>query len=162
MMQDDLEREVPHIREVNSLLTVRSTRGAEEELIVGDLIEEIPEDSQKLTALKEYVLSSPTYPNWVISPDGQLTTITLELNPYVLPEIGEEDLLGGFDEEAVTDGPAMQAVTSIEENEAILAAKAVMERYEGENFRTFISGGPVYGSSIQDSMQSNLPKFSGI
>ncbi|MFZ8996179.1 MAG: efflux RND transporter permease subunit [bacterium] len=174
-MQDDLEREVPHIREVNSLLTVRSTRGAEDELIVGDLIEEIPEDSQRLAALKEYVLSSPTYPNWVISPDGQLTTITLELNPYVLPESGEEDLLGGFDdtamdadlmggfdEAAATDGTDMQAVTSVEENEAIIATKAVMERYEGENFRTFISGGPVYGSSIQDSMQSNLPKFSGI
>ncbi|MGA1177100.1 MAG: hypothetical protein ACO30O_16105, partial [bacterium] len=143
-MQDDLEREVPHIREVNSLLTVRSTRGAEDELIVGDLIEEIPEDSQKLAALKEYVLSSPTYPNWVISPDGQLTTITLELNPYVLPETGEEDLLGGFDDTAMdadlmggfdqaaaTDGPDMQAVTSVEENEAIIATKAVMERYEG-------------------------------
>ena len=159
-MQDDLEREVPHIREVNSLLTVRSTRGAEDELIVGDLIEEIPEDSQKLAALKEYVLSSPTYPNWVISPDGQLTTITLELNPYVLPESGEEDLLGGFDdtamdadlmggfdEAAATDGPDMQAVTSVEENEAILAAKAVMARYEEKTFEL----------SSQEAQSTGLP-----
>jgi predicted RND superfamily exporter protein len=175
-MQDDLEREVPHIREVNSLLTVRSTRGAEDELIVGDLIEEIPQDAAQMAALKEYVLNSPTYPNWVISPDGTLTTITLELNPYVLPETQGDDLLGGFDDAAAADeliggfddaaAPAeaapMQAVSSVEENEAILATRAVMERYESEGFRTFISGGPVYGSSIQASMQANLPKFSGI
>ncbi len=148
-MQDDLERRSPHPRSQQPA-DRQIYQGAEDELIVGDLIEEIPEDSQKLAALKEYVLSSPTYPNWVISPDGQLTTITLELNPYVLPESGEEDLLGGFDdtamdadlmggfdEAAATDGPDMQAVTSVEENEAILAAKAVMERYEGRKLSNF-------------------------
>ena len=165
-LQNDLEREVPHIREVNSLLTVRATRGVTDELIVGDLIEEIPTDPEQLQQLREYVLNSPTYPNWIISADGRVTTITLELNPYVLPEVqGEEDLLAGFSEgEDLLDsgGEEMQPVTSVEENQAIAAIREVMTRYQSSEFRLFLSGGPVYGSAIQDSMQSNLPVFSGI
>ncbi len=169
-MQKDLEKEVPYIRDVTSLLTVRDTRGSEDELIVRDLIEDIPTDPAQLKALKEYVLSSPSYPNWIISEDGKLTNITLELVPFVLENPSEEDALTGFDDEttaiaSIDREEALEEFKSlgpIQERELVETVKAITARYEGDNFKIILAGGPVFSSEMGKSMETSMPKLSGI
>ena len=76
--QQALEGKVPHLKEVNSLITVRNTRGEAERLVVEDLVREIPQTPQAMAALKQRVLSSELYPNLFISADGRFTTVLIE------------------------------------------------------------------------------------
>ena len=49
----DLEREVPYLERVTSMINARSTRGEGDELIVEDLLARWPENQEDLEALQE-------------------------------------------------------------------------------------------------------------
>jgi predicted RND superfamily exporter protein len=46
-LHEDLEAEVPHLDEITSLINARSTRGEGDALIVEDLLEDWPRDTQR-------------------------------------------------------------------------------------------------------------------
>jgi predicted RND superfamily exporter protein len=83
-LHQEIEDNVPHLKKVTSLINVRNTYGAEDELIVEDLVaEEIPNTPEALDALKQKVFSNPFYMNYLVSKDGQLTILDLEPNAVV-------------------------------------------------------------------------------
>ena len=92
-----LENEVPQLTEVTSLVNGRWTHGQEDELIVADLMGEWPRNAKELAELRQRVLANPLYRNYLISEDGRITTIMVELDTYssLLPET---EALAGFDE----------------------------------------------------------------
>jgi predicted RND superfamily exporter protein len=73
----DLERSVPHIEDITSLLNARDTRGEEDSLIVGELLEDWPENQQDLDALRERVIGNPLFLDNLVSRDMTTTTLTL-------------------------------------------------------------------------------------
>ena len=54
-MHRDIENEVPKLVDVTSLVNARLTRGEQDELIVGDLLEEWPETPEKLATAKPQI-----------------------------------------------------------------------------------------------------------
>ena len=100
-LHEDLEGSVPHLEEVTSLVNVRSTRGVGDELIVEDLLEEMPSTPEELEALRARVMSTPLYLDGVVSADGRIANIFVETDAY--SSIGaDEEEFGGFEEDAVT------------------------------------------------------------
>ena len=96
----ELEDELPYLEDITSLWNVRSVRGRGDELVVEDLLEEMPESDADLAALRERVLSTPSYrTRGLIAEDGGATSVLLEVATYssTSPEDGD-DLLGGFEE----------------------------------------------------------------
>jgi uncharacterized protein len=87
-LHQEIEDTVPHLNEVTSLIDVRNTYGQEDELIVEDLIEEIPNTPAALEALKQKVFSNPFYVNYLISEDGQFTILDIEPNAVISDENG--------------------------------------------------------------------------
>ena len=94
-----LEEKVPFLEKVTSLINVRDTRGEGDELIVEDLLKAIPETPEEMANLKERVLSSTLYPNFLISEDGRFTTVVIKPFAYS-PGKKEVELLAGFEDTA--------------------------------------------------------------
>jgi len=61
---EDLETEVPHLDEVQSLINVTAVRGEGGELIIEELMADWPEDEAEVKDLKERVLSNKFYRNF--------------------------------------------------------------------------------------------------
>ena len=94
-LHERIEDEVPLVVEVSSLLNARETRGVGDELVVGELLEDWPEDDETLREIAQRALANPLYRKNVISGDGKLTTILIELEVH--SQLGHEtDALAGF------------------------------------------------------------------
>jgi len=156
----DLEEEIPYLREVTSLINVRDTRGEKESLIVRDLLEEWPEAPTDLAHLKKKVLSNPFYLNYLISEDAQVTALIIETEASVLDAfISGDDLLEAFEESPTEDQmPAEEArYFSEKENRQVVAAiNRVAKRYHNETFPITVSGGPVIVNAFNRATMNDI------
>jgi predicted RND superfamily exporter protein len=147
----DLEKEVPYIDDITSMVNARNTRGEGDRLIVEDLLEKWPEDEAALTAMRQRVMSNPLYLNRLISEDGRFTSVVIKMNRYTSLGI-KVDALQGFDEAEPTASVGGQADASIEEptfltyeekSAAVEAVQKVLSRYQAPDFKLFLAGSPV-------------------
>ena len=141
---EELEREVPHVEEIISMINARNTRGEGDELVVEELMEHWPETPQQLAALRERVLANPLYQNTLISRDASVTTVTIELVAFVGGDAGD-DALAGFDDDFEAEAPAggREYLPEKELSAAVRAARGVVERHEGPGFRLHMAGASV-------------------
>ncbi len=157
----DIEDEVPHVTDVTSLVNARYTHGRGDELIVQDLLEEWPRNQEQLAELRERVLSNPLYRNYLISSDGRLTTVMIELDTYSGGG-GETDELAGFgSSEAGTEsgeGPP-PFLTPQEIAASAEALQRVMARYRAADFGLHVAGGPLAEVSLMQAIQRDIGVF---
>ncbi len=157
-----LEAEVPYLKEVTSLVNVRDTRGEGDELVVEDLLEELPETPEAMAELRTRVLSSELYPNYLVSEDGKLTTIFLETLAFS-PEGREDELLEGFEDEAgaePADGAGRRvALTEAENSEVVRAVEKVAARFHGPDFPIQLTGRPVIRDSFNTAIARDMRTF---
>ncbi len=159
-----LEEEVPYLKEITSLSNVRETRGEGDQLIVKDLLKEIPQSPEAMAELKERVLSSDLYPNYIISKDGTVTTIFIETVPFS-PEKGGDDLIAGFEEAGENGNGAINEptpLTEAENSEVVRAVEKVAARFEAPDFPIHLSGSPVLLDFYHTLIQKDVGKFMGL
>jgi len=160
-LQAALQAEVPYLADVTSLLNIRDTRGEGDRLVVEDLVKEIPRTPQAMAELRRRVLSSPLYPNFIISEDGRFTTVVIETLAYSPGKAGG-DLLAGFQELAppgTAPAAARQPLTDEENTEAVEAVERVMKRFDAPDFRLHLTGSPVVTHFLKRSMQRDMGRF---
>ena len=91
----DLENEVPFLEDVTSLVNVRSTYGRGDELVVEDLLDEMPTTEAELAAFRERVESTPFYrKSGILSDDPRATGVRVDVAVYG-DETGEAAALAG-------------------------------------------------------------------
>ena len=88
---DQLDEELPHVREITSLINARSTRGEGDVLEVGALLEDWRSREIDADALRASVLSNPVYLNHLISPDGSYTAVVITTQASEQEASSEED-----------------------------------------------------------------------
>ncbi len=157
---EEIEDTVPYIDDINSLVNARNTRGEGDELIVEDLMETMPANETELAEFKQRVMTNPFYRNLLVSEDGAFTVIVIDLETYS-PTEEAEDILEGFDEDETEqeDIPEQQFLTDSEQNEAIIAIREVMDRYNGPGFSVRMAGSPVVANDLKRAMQTNMKRF---
>lgn len=143
----DLEEEIPYLREVTSLINARRTRGDGDVLVVKDLLEDRLLDGDNITALKQEVMSNPFYQNYLISEDGQLTAVIVETEADIA-EDGDSagDILDGFEQidlEAVNDIQTPHYFSEKENRQVVDAINRVVVKHNHKTFPIVVSGGPV-------------------
>ena len=157
-----LEEKVPFLEKVTSLINVRDTRGKGDVLIVEDLLKTIPETPEKMARLKERVLSSALYRNFLISEDGRFTTVVIEPFAYS-PGKKEGELLAGFEDTAdqARDGADEKRVSlTVEENiELVRAIEEVIAAFEAPDFPLHAAGGPVMDVFFNKAMERDMGLF---
>ncbi|MBT4287817.1 MAG: MMPL family transporter [Deltaproteobacteria bacterium] len=146
-LHDELEENVPLLRDIDSLINVRSTRGETGELFVEDLLEELPGTDSEMQILKDYVLTHPLYTNLVISEDGKYTAIVIKTEAF---------------SELETDSDELLPLTN-EENTAIISSvEKISQKYQQDDFKIFMAGSPVVTAFLKESMQTDMKRFTGI
>ena len=161
-LHEDLEASIPHLEEVTSLINVRSTRGVGDELIVEDLLEEMPSTPDELEALRVRVMSTPLYRDGVISADGRIANIFVETDAYSSIGAGEEEF-GGFEEDAIGRSEDDRPFITGAENDAIVfAVKEVVERHRSPDFTVRVAGSVLLTHELTLAMSREMPRFFGV
>jgi predicted RND superfamily exporter protein len=160
----ELEERVPHLDEVSSLINARETLGDGEELIVRDLLEELPEGPAELANLEQRALSNPLYRSLLISDDGSIVTVMVTTTAYSSLGVGGEvDDLADFDDAAAGDGggssePAF--ITGHESAEVVRAVNDVVAEYRAPDFELHLAGAPVMTYDVTEELKKNVGLFS--
>ncbi|MBW2242942.1 MAG: MMPL family transporter [Deltaproteobacteria bacterium] len=161
-LHEDLEANVVHLDEIDSLINARSTRGAEDELIVEDLFEDWPEDEAALAEIRDRALANPLYTNFLISESCTYTTLSLRLNTYS----GSADPeLSGFEESAIggAEAPARRSLLTVDEmREAVISMREVVARHESPDFPLSLVGGPVMNERLFTRVSGDMVRFLGL
>lgn len=160
-----LEKEVPHLDEVKSLINARRTRGEGDTLIVEDLLKDWPEKPVDLVALKTYVLHNPVYRNDYISEDGTIAALIIKPIAAV-EEMDETDLLADFEENQGAFAPESEQkpverhyLSKVENKEVVEAVYRVMDQYQSPDFRIAVTGGPVLEEVYDSHTKKNMRLF---
>ncbi|MDP6978498.1 MAG: MMPL family transporter [Myxococcota bacterium] len=157
-LHERLENEVPLVVEATSLVNARVTRGVGDELVVGELMEDWPEDDAAIRTIEEQARANPLYEKNLISGDGRWTTIMLELEVY--SQLGEvTDALEGFEPGSESEGEPPEYLTGAEESEVIATVFAMLDEYRGEGLRIEVAGTPVLTDQFSLLMQRDMGRF---
>jgi len=162
----ELEDEVPYLEDLTSLVNVRSTYGRGDELVVEDLLDEMPESEAELAAFKRRVLETPFYvKTGVLSDDRLATGVRVEVAVYgdatAEGASGASDL-GGFEEQEVSATEGKRAFLSGAENARVInAIHAVIERHSGPDFPVLAAGGTMMTYELTRQLSRDVPLFFG-
>ena len=164
-LHERLENEVPLVVEVTSLVNARITRGEGDELVVGELMEDWPEDDAALRVIESRARANPLYQNNLISGDGKLTSIMVELEVY--SQLGEQgDALDGFadggDPGSEDEDEPVTYLTGAEEAEVIGAVLAMLEEYRSDDLTIEVAGTPVLTGQFALMMQADMGRFTAL
>ena len=152
----ELQDNVPYLNDITSLLNARNTRGEDDQLIVEDLFENFPTNSQEIEAIKELAINSEMYKNLLFSEDLTYTTIILEPNAYEGSNAAD-DLEGFADEE--TNEEAVEFLKDTSKSEMVNAAETIAQKFTSENFNVFIAGSLAVNDYNKRSVQKDMQKF---
>ena len=171
----DLENEVPFLEDLTSLVNVRSTYGRGDELVVEDLLDDMPTTEAELAALEDRVRSTPFYvKTGVLSSDGQSTGVRIEVAVYgdgttyateTPDESAADDFdLEGFGEDEEGAGGALKKkpfLSGVENAQLIGAIQNVIDRYAGPDFPILAAGGTMMTFEFTKQLGRDVPLFFG-
>lgn len=156
---EDLERSVPQLQKITSLVNARYTHGVADELIVEDLLEDWPTSSAQLPVLRDRVLAHPLYRNLYISEDGRVTALLAELDAYSSKGAAAGELSGFEDTHATSESGVRPFLTGDEAFAIVAAVREVVARHHAADFQPFLTGGPVTEATLMTAMQRDIALF---
>ena len=156
-LHDELADNVPHLNDIVSLVNARNTYGDGDRLIVDDLMKQWPRTPADMAALKTRVMANPLYINRLVSSDGRLTTIVIEIDAYAATGDGG-DILSGFDDGGAA-GRKRTVLSDAENRETVEAVQAIVGKYDTDGFRLYMAGTPAVTEAIKRAMQADMRLF---
>jgi len=160
-LHQEIEENVPHIKEVNSLKNARKTIGNKNELIVEDLFQDgIPSDAKKLQAIKDFAKTNSIYRDLYLNANTTFTTIMITTNTYTSVGLeNSDDLLGGFEEDTQASDEKLEFITAPETNELIFKLESILQKYKTDNFKIYDAGSPIVTKNLQTTLMADMSKF---
>ncbi len=150
-----LENEVPHLNDITSLINARNTRGEGDRLIVEDLFENFPQNTQELEAIKTTALNNAMYKNLLYNEALTMTTIILEPSAYEATEGADE--LAGFGEEIQSE--EAEFLSDPSKSEMVRTADKIAKELNQEGFKVFVAGSLAVNDYNKQSVQKDMQKF---
>ena len=145
-----LERDVPHVAEVTSLINARDVRGEGGGLDVGKLLEKWPETPADLAVISARARANPTYRGILLNEDASATAILLEpvlyssKRPQGASAASTEDVFAeaaGATDRDSGDASAAVALLSDQESEQLIAAvQAIVAESSASDFELDVLG----------------------
>ena len=156
-LHDEIEDNVEDLREVQSLITARETRGVGDTLVVGELLEDWPETEEELASIRERALANPLYSGFILSTDATMTALTVEIEPYEKAD----DLEGAFTgfEDVSPEESEPRRITGAREMEIVQAIMDVVTPYAAPDFKIYAGGSPVVNGVMIRSLFRDVGLF---
>lgn len=137
-LHETLKQSVPFLKKVTSLINARSIRVDGHDVVIEELYHSLgPKDPTSKT-LQSRVMNNPAYIGTIVSEDGTLAVIILDIQSEVLEKghyQGLPTLFEGDDEAGY-----LRRLTTNEMNTIVAAVKNVTTSYHESNFRVTVSG----------------------
>ena len=154
----DIEDSVPHLDEVTSLVNVRSVYGRGQELVVDDLRRNWPSSEEAVSALRDRVMSTPSYLDSVVGSDGRVATLLVKSFAYSHRAIEGGDL-AGFKEP--TSRAPRKFLSARESSEYCRTVLEVVERHRRPDYVIHTTGQPLVAYALTRSMVEDIPVIFG-
>ena len=156
----DLSEKVPHLSQVTSLINVRQTRVEGSTLTVDRLLRPWPATPEEARALERRALSHRLYRDRLVSEDGNLAVIVLELESYTQGgSQGPAEVLAGFDQKSEDQAPGAGYISEAEKEEAVAALLAVVDRYRARGHRIHLAGRTLVSVLLKKMMARETIRF---
>ena len=161
-LHDEIVEKVPYIDDVTSLINARNTRGVGDELIVEDLLEEMPRTKAQAEEIRKRAMKNPLYKNMLISEDGKFTTVVIKTQTYSTPD-EEMDILDGFSDESMavvqkTDQEKIY-LTDAENSAVVKGVRGIVLAYSAPDFQVCMAGSSAVTHFLKQSMMGDIRKF---
>jgi len=160
-LHQELEDNLPYLDDINSLVNARNTYGNGDELIVEDLFEQIPQSADEMQRKKGFALNSSLYKNFILSEDGQFTTIMIRSSAYSGENNAAVDIAAGFDNTTVDTSAKSEKtfLSDAENSEVVNKTRDIVEKYKADDFEVYVAGSPVVVDAIKRAMQHDMKTF---
>jgi predicted RND superfamily exporter protein len=143
----EIEAQVPYVKKVHSLITVRDIWGDDSRLHVDELLENLTVEPLDPVALEQKVLNNPYYLNHLISEDGRTTAIVIETEAVIYDTVADIDAASILNPEAFEPDtkPATQShyIKSAENHAVVEGVHSVISSFQTPDFKISFSGTPV-------------------
>lgn len=145
----ELAAAVPYLDSIDSLVNARHIYGADDELIIEDLLDTLPQSDAQLAALRKRVLTHPLYVNSLISKDATVTTLLLKLaTKHNAAASGEE--------------PRWRYLGDAEMQQAANSVADLLRGYESRFTAVHIAGSPAFTSAVNKEMRYSTLLFAAL
>ena len=158
-LHEEIEANVPYIKEVDSLKNARKTVGDSSTLVVEDLfVDGIPNENKKLNVIKEFAQNNSIYKDLYLNADTTFTTIMITTNTYTSIGIDDFDPLAeGFEDQSSNEN--LKFITANESEELIVELEKIIKKYKSENFEIYEAGSPIVTKNLQTTLMNDMSKF---
>ncbi len=142
LLHGDIEKKVPYLQEVNSLINARNTRGKDDTLIVDTLLKGWPEKEIDLTDVKKQAADNPVYVNYLISEDTKVTAVIIETKVTAAVAAESENPFENFEEQDfINDSTSnVQNLSEKEIRKVVKAVEQLVVQYNGPDFLMAFTG----------------------
>jgi predicted RND superfamily exporter protein len=174
-LHEELEENLPHVREVTSLINARQLTGTEDSLISEGLLDDWPETDADLQDARRRVRSNPLYRNTIISEDESATAIVIELEAAPDDSAGdgasrdaEDDLadaLLGFEGDSPSDPPVLPTgnlLTTSQASELVRALDVVLAEASPKSTEVHVAGTPILAHRLGEMLTRDITIFVGL
>ena len=156
-----IERDIPWVADIESLINVRAVYGDAEGLKIEDLFESWPDNLEERQRIIEFAKANPLYANTFISANADFTVVYIEPTRYQDSSSDADLLAFEFDESA--NSKSEPELLTLEQNFAqVEALRELAARFEKENFSIYLAGQPVLNYTLTTSLNRELPLFTGL
>lgn len=158
-LHKDIDKNVPFLSDVNSLINARRTYAENDTLLVDELIKDGPVRADDIPEIRNYVLSNPFFQNYIISADGTSTAIILETQTTIHDNNRvENDLSAGFDDTINgSSKPHPKHYFSEKENtQVVQAIEGIIKRHTKADFTIAVTGSPIIVEAYNRCTQKDM------
>ena len=162
-LHEELEREVPYVDEITSLINARSTRGEGDELIVEELLENWPKSEAELAVVRARALGNKAYVGSLISKDQSFTAILVKLDTYSSVTVSNEnDELEFADEDILVGDAEIEYLTNAEAGAAVKVIREILDRRESGGLEVLVVGDAISGQYMEAISTADSGIFAGL
>ena len=132
-MHKELETTVPYLKDIQSLINARKTRGKNNALLVDDLFQTFPIDEASIKEAESYIQESNFFDNLLISEDKTFTTLVITSQTY--SSIGnvapvEDEFADDFSEELGGEASQeLEFITDSENSQMLAVVNRIVNKY---------------------------------
>lgn len=152
-VHEALERGVPRLQRIESLVTARALQGDGDTLIVRSLSDHWPSNASELAGFRRLARDTPSARDLFIDADARVATLFLETDSY--SSTLDADPMQGFTDR---EEAPRQLVTTEEDAEIVAALERVLAPYR-DTRPIWVAGLPVLRTELQNSIRRDMIVF---
>lgn len=160
-MHEELAHNVPYVSEIFSPYNIPFIEHDDGGVYLEELVRNLLLRGRDPHELRERVVATPLYRNFVISEDGRVVSIVIEPYRYAPAETDcvPDPETGATCAIQITPVEQRRLLGAPQYMEMTAAAEAITAKYEADDFKVYMAGSPVVSTEIVKLMETDMPRF---